>query len=37
MYFVYKHIGLNATNICAVCKGKHKTHKGYHFQYINSI
>lgn len=32
-----RQLGLNATNICAVCKGKHKTHKGYHFQYINSI
>ena len=28
-----RELGLAATNICAVCKGKHKTHHGYHFEY----
>lgn len=28
-------LGFPATNICAVCKGKHKHHKGYHFQYAS--
>ena len=29
-----KETGLFATNICAVCKGKHKHTKGYHFYYV---
>ena len=29
-----KETGLFATNICAVCKGKHKHTKGYHFMYV---
>lgn len=28
-----KELGLNATNVCAVCKGKHKHVKGYHLSY----
>lgn len=28
-----KALGLYPTNICAVCKGKHKHTKGYHFSY----
>ena len=29
-----RELGLNATNICACCKGKHSSHHGYHFRYI---
>lgn len=31
-----RQLNLEATNICAVCKGKHKTHHGYHFRYYIS-
>lgn len=30
-----RELGFPATNICAVCKGKHEYHKGYHFQYAD--
>lgn len=30
-----RELNLGASNVCAVCKGKHKTHKGYHFSYYN--
>ena len=29
-----KSLGLFPTNVCAVCKGKHKHTKGYHFMYV---
>lgn len=29
-----REFGLYATNICAVCKGKHSHCKGYHFEYV---
>jgi group I intron endonuclease len=29
-----RELGLNATNICACCKGKHSSHHGYHFRYF---
>lgn len=29
-----RQMGIPATNICAVCKGKHKHHKGFHFSYF---
>lgn len=31
-----KILGLQATAICACCKGRHKFVKGYHFQYYNN-
>ena len=30
-----RQLNLDATNICAVCKGKHKMHKGYIFKYFD--
>ena len=32
-----KNIKLNPSNISAVCTGKVKTHKGYHFEYVQRI
>ena len=32
-----RQLKLSATNICAVCKGKHSTHKKYHFSYTDNI
>ena len=32
-----RQLGLDATAICAVCKGRHKVHKGYHFNYVDNI
>lgn len=29
-----RELGIYATNICAVCKGRHKTTNGYHFSYF---
>ena len=29
--------GIEATSICAVCKGKHKTAKGYSFKYLEEM
>lgn len=31
-----RQLGIEATTICACCKGRHKTAKGYHFQYYNN-
>lgn len=30
-----RELSVEASCVCAVCKGKHKTHKGYHFNYHN--
>ena len=31
-----RQLNINATSVCAVCKGKHHTHHGYHFQYVET-
>lgn len=28
-----RQLNINATSVCAVCRGKHHTHHGYHFEY----
>ena len=30
-----RQLNVDATNVCAVCGGKHKTTHGYHFSYYN--
>ena len=30
-------MNIDATNICACCKGKHKICKGFHFRYYDDI
>lgn len=32
-----RQLGINATSVCAVCRGKHHTHHGYHFHYAEEV